>query len=86
MDKSTESFKEKLDNNYSFPALYLFKFIVKPEQVEQIESLFPKHEVLLKPSSGGKYVSTTIKIMASSSQEIIGLYKEAAKIEGIISL
>ncbi|MEO9852178.1 MAG: DUF493 family protein [Reichenbachiella sp.] len=86
MDPSTDSFKEKLDNTHSFPTLYVFKFIVKPEQVEEIEKLFPKHEVLLKPSSGGKYVSTTIKIMASSSQEIIEHYKEASKIEGIISL
>jgi len=86
MDQSTASFKEKLDNTYSFPSLYMFKFIVKPEQVSEIENLFTKHEVILKPSSGGKYVSTTVKIMASSSQEIIDHYKEAAKIEGIISL
>lgn len=86
MDQFTDSFKEKLDNTHSFPTLYVFKFIVKPNQVEQVEKLFPKHEVLLKPSSGGKYVSTTIKIMAGSSQEIIDYYKEAATIEGIISL
>lgn len=86
MKQSTDSFKEKLENNYSFPTLYTFKFIVKPEQVKEIEQLFPKHEVSLKPSSGGKYVSTTVKIMAASSEEIIEKYKEAAKIEGIISL
>lgn len=86
MDQSTESFKEKLDNTHSFPTLYVFKFIVKPDQVSEIEQIFPRHEVILKPSSGGKYVSTTVKIMASSSQEIIDRYKEAAKIEGIISL
>lgn len=86
MDHSTDSFKEKLDSTHSFPTLYVFKFIVKPEQVEQIEKLFPKHEIVQKPSSGGKYISTTIKIMAVSSDEIIGHYKEAAKIEGIISL
>lgn len=86
MDESTESFKEKLDNNYSFPTLYVFKFIVKPEQVKEIEKLFPKNEVKLKPSSGGKYVSTTVKIMASSSDEIIEQYQAASKIEGIISL
>ncbi|WP_422360872.1 DUF493 family protein [Reichenbachiella sp.] len=86
MDYSTDSFKEKLDNTHSFPTLYVYKFIVKPEQVEQIEKLFPKHEVVQKPSSGGKYISTTVKVMAASSDEIIGHYKEASKIEGIISL
>ncbi|UXX80512.1 DUF493 domain-containing protein [Reichenbachiella carrageenanivorans] len=86
MDHATDSFKEKLDTTYSFPALYMFKFIVRPDQVGQIEKQFSEHEVILKPSSGGKYVSTTIKIMASSSDEIIEHYKEAAKIEGIISL
>ena len=86
MKQSIDSFREKLENNYSFPTLYTFKFIVKPDQVEEIEKLFPKHEVLLKPSSGGKYVSTTVKIMAASSEDIITRYKEASKIEGIISL
>ena len=86
MDHATDSFKEKLDNTHSFPTLYVFKFIVKPHQVKEIEQLFPKHEVTLKASSGGKYISTTVKIMASSSDEIINHYKEAAKIEGIISL
>lgn len=86
MDYSTDSFKEKLDNTHSFPTLYVFKFIVKPHQVKDVESIFPKHDVVQKPSSGGKYISTTVKIMAASSDEIIELYKEAAKIEGIISL
>lgn len=86
MDESIDSFKEKLESNYSFPSLYTFKFIVKPEQVSEIEKLFPRHEVKLKPSSGGKYVSTTVKIMAASSDEIIERYQAASKIEGIISL
>ncbi len=86
MDQSTESFKETLNNGHRFPTLYVFKFIVKPDQVPEIENLFSKHEVVLKPSSKGKYVSTTIKIMASSSQEIIDYYKKTSKIEGIISL
>lgn len=86
MDQEEQSFQEKLDKQYAFPALYTYKFIVTKEKVGEIEALFANHEVILKPSSGGKYTSTTIKVMASSSQEIIDTYKQAKKIEGIISL
>jgi putative lipoic acid-binding regulatory protein len=48
--------------------------------------LFPKNEMGLKASSGGKYVSTTIKSMMDSSEQIMEIYEKASKIEGIVSL
>ncbi|MFY0626029.1 MAG: DUF493 domain-containing protein [Reichenbachiella sp.] len=86
MNQEESSFKEKLEKQYVFPALYTFKFIVPKDKVEAVENLFPRHEVILKPSSGGKYISTTIKVMVSSSSEIIDTYKKAKAIDGIISL
>ncbi len=81
-----ESLKAKLDEQSSFPSLYMYKFIVPKEKVSEVKKLFPKHDVSTKPSSKGTYVSVTAKVMAKSSEEIILVYKEAWKIEGIFSL
>jgi uncharacterized protein len=81
-----ENFKEKLEASGQFPMLYMFKFIVPAGKENEISVLFPKNEVLIKPSSGGKYVSTTIQAMMETSDQIIGIYEKVAKIEGVISL
>ena len=80
------AFKEKLESSSTFPTRYLFKFIVPAGKEASISALFPNEEVLLKPSSGGKYVSTTIHKWVDDADQILGLYEKAATIEGIISL
>ncbi|SHM60650.1 hypothetical protein SAMN04488057_102309 [Cyclobacterium lianum] len=82
----TVAFKEKLEDQNSFPALYMFKFIVPNGKEGEIAALLPNNEMTLKSSSRGKYVSATIKAMMPDSQSIIDVYEEAAKIEGVISL
>lgn len=79
-------FKEKLESVGQFPLLYMFKFIVPTGKETEIGLLFPKNEIALKPSSGGKYVSTTIKAMMDSADQIIEIYEKASEIEGVISL
>lgn len=86
MDKSNESFRELLDNSNTYPTLYLFKFIVPNGKLEEVYTIFPNQQVSEKPSKTGKYVSTSIKMKVSSTDEIMALYTRAAKIEGIISL
>lgn len=81
-----EAFKEKLESTGQFPMLYMFKFIVPTGKETEVEALFPKNEIGLKPSSGGKYVSTTIKAMMDSPDQILAIYEQASKIEGVISL
>jgi putative lipoic acid-binding regulatory protein len=85
MDKFA-TLRQKIDEQYTWPSLYMFKFIVPSAQVEEVKALFPRHEIQTKPSSKGTYVSVTAKIMANSTDEIIVIYKEAQRIEGIISL
>lgn len=80
------AFKEKLESVGQFPMLYMFKFIVPNGRENEIGALFPKHDMSLKPSSGGKYISTTIQMMAESADHIIEIYEKASKIEGVISL
>ena len=81
-----DSFKEKLESEYSFPALYMFKFIVPITQLDKVAVLFEKHDYQTRPSKKGSYVSMTAQMMMESSDKIIEVYKKASLIEGIISL
>jgi uncharacterized protein len=80
------SFREKLDQHYAWPALYIFKFIVPQAREAQIEELFPLHTVTKRASSQGKYTSVTIQMMMPSSDAVIAIYKKASAIEGLIAL
>ncbi|MEB2779073.1 DUF493 family protein [Algoriphagus persicinus] len=89
MDKKEfdkESFKEKLVASGEFPQLYMFKFIVPTGKEKEVATLFPKHEIITKESSGGKYVSVTIQPMMKDPDQIVKIYEKAAEIEGLISL
>ena len=85
-DLNFNSFKERLENNYEWPSLYTFKFIVPREREEEVADLFPKVEVSVKESSGGKYISITARLMANSSEAIIQVYEKAQHIKGLIAL
>ena len=81
-----ERFKKQLADHYSFPASYLFKFIVPEAEKEEFEKLFPDINFELKNSKTGKYISFSSKIVVNSSEEIIEIYTRAYTINGIISL
>lgn len=85
-DLNFNSFKEKLENEYEWPSLYTFKFIVPREREEEVTELFPKIEISKKESSGGKYISVTARLMANSSEAIIQVYEKAQHIKGLIAL
>jgi putative lipoic acid-binding regulatory protein len=86
MEKDIESFRQKLDAVSEWPSLYMFKFIVEAEKQDQIKAIFENHEVVVKPSSKGKYVSLTIKMLANSAEQIIEKYLETNKVKGVIAL
>ncbi|MFN0729211.1 DUF493 family protein [Polaribacter gochangensis] len=82
--------KDSLEATTKFPSAYLYKFIVPANgnQVLEIEELFKEKlaKITSKESKTGKYVSVSIKVILSSSEEVISYYRKAEKIEGIISL
>lgn len=82
----TEEFRNKLEGAHSFPTLYMFKFIVLEDKKDEVSALFPLNELSFKPSSKGKYISVTAKVMAQSPDYVIEIYKRAHQIEGIIAL
>jgi uncharacterized protein len=81
-----ESFKEKLEAQTNFPAVYMFKFIIPNGRQDEIAALLPSCEMVLKESTQGTYVSATIKAMMPSSDSVIEIYERASTIEGVISL
>ncbi len=81
-----EAFKQKLEAVGQFPMVYLFKFIVPFGKETVIQNLFPDQKVILKASSGGKYVSTSVKMTVKNADYVIDIYEQAARIEGVISL
>lgn len=81
-----KSFREKLDQHYAWPSLYMFKFIVPAGKEEAVKRLFPKHTSSEKHSKEGKYTSVTVQMMMPSSDAVVNVYEQASAIEGIIAL
>lgn len=81
-----KSFREKLDQHYAWPSLYIFKFIVPTGQEDEVKKLFPKHVASEKHSTKGRYTSITVQMMMPSSEAVVSVYQQAAAIEGIIAL
>ena len=79
-------FKTKLDAAYIWPALYVFKFIVPRQQVEEVKVLFPNHVSSEKQSEKGKYTSITFNMMMPSSDAVVNVYQKVKHIPGLIAL
>ena len=82
----TDSFRKQLDQEYTWPAEYLFKFIVPKEQEKELLRLFINKPVSTRHSKNRNYVSVTSKAFIHSSEEVIAMYQAAYVIKGIISL
>ena len=81
-----KSFREKLDQHYAWPSLYMFKFIVPSGKEDDVKKLFPKHTSSEKQSKEGKYTSVTVQMMMPSSEAVVKVYEKASAIEGLIAL
>lgn len=94
MDKDTKDFYDRLrtelNNSNTWPAEYLFKFIVPTDQekIEKVENAFDSMGAVIetKHSKTGKYTSISIDVQMPNAQEIIDKYLELSTIKGIISL
>ena len=86
MSMSIDAFKEKLENQHTFPGPYIFKFIVPMEKKGELLQIIPNGEVSERQSKTNKYISLTVKATMNSSDEAIGIYQTAQTIQGIIAL
>ncbi len=93
-EKEAQEFYDRLqvelDNSNSWPAEYLFKFIVPSieNNVEFVENAFNCMGAVIKTtkSKTGKYTSISVDVTVENSNEIIQKYKEVSVIKGIVSL
>jgi uncharacterized protein len=85
-NKIYANLKQKLDEQFAWPMLYMFKFIVPEANKEKVISLFKKHDVSSRNSKNGNYVSLTIQMFMMSSEDVIDVYKKASTIDGLIAL
>jgi len=93
-DKSTSEFyarlKQQLKDDTSWPAPYLYKFIVPADldKIEKIESIFDGIDAQInrRDSSRGTYTSVSIKVLMKSPDAVIEKYIEVSSVEGVISL
>lgn len=83
---SIPDFKKKLEEEHSFPSIYMFKFIVPAHKEMEVRAILPSGEISSKASKKGSYVSVTASLMMATSDEVIHIYEEAHKIEGLIAL
>ena len=94
MDKKTEEFydrlKGELEKSNSWPALYLYKFIVPTDKdkIEQIETAFDRLGAVIKTtqSKTGKFTSVSIDVQMENPQAVIVKDQELSTIEGIGAL
>ena len=80
------SLKERLDAHYTWPSVYLFKFIVPREQSNQVVELLDDTNLKEKYSAKGRFVSFSCEKLVQSSEEVIAVYRLMEKIPGIITL
>ncbi len=94
MDQKLNEFFERLrgelEKSTTWPSEYLFKFIVptSEEKTEAVQKIFDDLGAVIqtKKSKNENYTSVSVNVEMKSADAVIEKYKEAATIEGIISL
>lgn len=84
-----ERLKTQLEESQDWPGNYMFKFIVKQKESKaQIIALMEPYKGRFseKLSQKGTYASLTFEVGMQSPEEVISIYKQAEKIEGILML
>jgi hypothetical protein len=85
-----ERLKVELDYSNTWPAQYLFKFIVPAIEgnAKKVEEAFDCMGAVIKTTKSrtGKFISVSVDVTMKNSQEIIEKYQELSTIEGIVSL
>jgi hypothetical protein len=86
-EEAKNGLRASLDKVHAWPSLYMFKFIFEPdeERLARVMALFtPESEVLRRYSTGGKYLSLTVREVMLSADDVVARYERAAGIPGVI--
>lgn len=85
-----QNFRELLDKNYQFPAVYIHKFIGKnsdlfKNSVKEFEKKFiGLKQTQANPSASGKHLALTYEYHAANAQDVVELTTATSKINDLI--
>ena len=90
-DEFYEKLTSRLYETTSWPAEYLYKFIVPSElqKIAEIEAIFDNMGAVINTneSKTGKYTSVSVNVLMRDPELVVEKYKEVAeKVDGVISL
>lgn len=77
---------DALFSKIEFPAIYPIKFIVPVEKYDELMKVLEQIETEVKFSKKSNYASVSAKPYVYSKENLIEIYMNASKIEGLISL
>lgn len=90
MDEDRKSrLRDLLNEQNKWPAVYMFKFVIPNDNAKliKLKLIFNESaEFSTRQSGKGNYLSVTVKEMMMNADSIFDRYREAAEIEGILSL
>ncbi len=86
-----EKLKDQLHQTNTWPAEYLYKFIIKTDlhKLAQLEAIFDNMGAVINTieSKKGKYTSVSVNLLMRNPDAVIEKYKEVAEnVQGVISL
>lgn len=84
------SLKEKLEATHNFPENYVFKFIITnaESKLTEIYRVFDevKYTITTRESKNGKYISVNMDAFVLDADQVIKIYQEVGKTEGVVML
>ncbi len=87
--KEYDNLISSLDKNYTWPAVYMFKFIVPNNNrtILLLKQIFNENASITEKSSrNNNYLSITVTELMISTDEVISRYKQASQLEGVLAL
>ena len=81
-----QKFRTLLDESYTWPDFYEFKFIIKIEDKLLIIDKLPGYHITETLSKKGNYTSISARKLMHSTDEVLEIYSVMSTIKGVISL
>lgn len=81
-----QKFRELLDESYTWPDYYEFKFIIKSTDKSLILAKLEGFLIAETPSKQGNYISISARKLMKSTDEVLETYELMSSVKGVISL
>ncbi len=85
-DEKLNELRSQLDEFYTWPADYTFKFVVPVDQMESFTPLLKGHAFETRDQKNGKFTTVTAEMNMTSTEDVLELYRAASGIEGVIAI